>query len=64
MAKPWEQMTEPEKIEELRRDVVRIFAGLREFDSQIQAIRPWGPLLNGLQQRLEQAEKALGLEEK
>jgi hypothetical protein len=29
MAKPWEQMTEPEKIEELRRDVVRIFAGLQ-----------------------------------
>ncbi len=35
VAKTWEQMTDPEKIEDLRRDVVRIFKALREFQDAI-----------------------------
>jgi hypothetical protein len=72
MSKTWEQMSQPEKIEDLRRDVVRIFALLREFQdaiasdqsaakSQIEGMRPWGPLLNDIHHRLHRVEKHLDL---
>jgi hypothetical protein len=35
MAKSWEEMTQAEKIEDLRRDVVRIFSALREHDDRM-----------------------------
>lgn len=64
MAKTWVEMTSDEKIEDLRRDVTRIFAVLREFQdavaqdqsalkSQIETMKAWGPWLNQLQQRIE-----------
>lgn len=35
MAKTWEEMTPAEKIEDLRRDVLRIFAILRQYQDAI-----------------------------
>ena len=65
--KKWEDLTQPEKIEDLRKDVVRIFSILREFQdaiaqdqsalkSQIQTMKQWGPMLNDLQKRIDQFE--------
>ncbi len=38
MAKTWDQMNEAEKIEDLRRDVVRIFRVLNDFDASLRAV--------------------------
>jgi chromosome segregation ATPase len=38
MTKTWEQMTEAEKIEDLRRDVVRIFRVLNSIDHSLSAL--------------------------
>ena len=51
MDKAWEQMSDPEKLEFLRGEVLRILSNQKDFHSQI----------NGLHQRLQKAEKALGL---
>jgi hypothetical protein len=67
-------MTQAEKIEDLRRDVVRIFAALREFRDTIDDDKmtfrreatkwdQYGPLINGLHQRLQRVERSLGLSE-
>jgi hypothetical protein len=64
MARTWEKLTQDEKIEDLRRDVLKIFAVLREFQdaiaqdqsglkSQIETMKAWGPWINQLQQRIE-----------
>ena len=39
MKKTWEQMTEAEKVEDLRNDVVRIFSALREIASDVGDLR-------------------------
>lgn len=65
--KKWEDLTQSEKIEDLRNDVVRIFKLLTEFQaaiasdqsalkSQIQTTQVWGPWLNSLQKRIEALE--------
>ena len=63
MAKPWEQMTEPEKIEELRRDVVRIFAGLQlgHFQpiDEVYAMSAHPPTAVELSQRSEPPLRAM-----
>jgi hypothetical protein len=64
MAEDWNDLTQAEKIEDLRKDVTRIFRILTElrdavaqdqsvFRSQIEVMKPWGPFLNRLQQRLD-----------
>jgi hypothetical protein len=69
MTKTWEQLTQSEKIEDLRKDVARIFKILTELrdavaqdqsglKQQIDGMKQWGPFLNDLQRRLEQIEKA------
>jgi uncharacterized protein YoxC len=35
MSKTWERMTLVERVEDLRRDVVRIFSALREISSDV-----------------------------
>jgi hypothetical protein len=35
MPKTWDQFIDQEKIEDLRRDVVRIFAALRDMDDRL-----------------------------
>ena len=40
MPKTWEQLTEPEKIEDLRRDVVRLFDILTHLRNDVA--RVWG----------------------
>ncbi len=37
--KTWEKMTEAEKVEDLRKDVVRIFSALREIASDVGDLR-------------------------
>ena len=37
--KTWEKMTEAEKVEDLRKDVVRIFSALREIASNVGDLR-------------------------
>ena len=39
MKKTWEKMTETEKTEDLRKDVVRIFSALREIASDVGDVR-------------------------
>ena len=39
MKKAWEKMTEAEKVEDLRKDVVRIFSALREIASDVGDLR-------------------------
>jgi hypothetical protein len=39
MKKTWEKMTETEKTEDLRKDVVRIFSALREIASDVGDLR-------------------------
>ena len=39
MKKTWEKMTEAEKVEDLRKDVVRIFSALREIASDVGDLR-------------------------
>ena len=39
MKKTWEKMTEAEKTEDLRKDVVRIFSALREIASDVGDLR-------------------------
>jgi hypothetical protein len=67
MEKTWEDLTQPAKIESLHRDIERIFALLKEIQaavaqdqsalkSQIDGVKPWGPFLNDLQQRIEKIE--------
>lgn len=67
MSKTWDQLTQPEKIEDLRNDVTRIFKILTELrdaiaqdqsglKSQIDMMKPWGPFLNQLQHRLDKLE--------
>jgi hypothetical protein len=68
MAKTWEEMTPDEKVEDLRKDVTGIFRILTELrdaaatdviglKSQVESMKPWGPFLNQLQQRIEKIEK-------
>ena len=67
MAKNWDDLTQAEKIEDLRRDVVRIFDVLRQFQdvvandervakSQAARLDQLGQLINGLHTRLEKVE--------
>jgi hypothetical protein len=67
MAKTWEELSPSEKIEDLRKDVTRIFHILTELrdaigqdqsglKSQIDVMRPWGPLLNQLMHRLNKID--------
>jgi hypothetical protein len=64
MAQAWEGMTADDKIEDLRKDVTRIFRIFTEMRdaiaqdqyavrAQIEVMKPWGPFLNQLQQRIE-----------
>ena len=39
MKKAWEKMTEAKKVEDLRKDVVRIFSALREIASDVDDLR-------------------------
>ena len=39
MKKAWEKMTEAEKVEDLRKHVVRIFSALREIASDVGDLR-------------------------
>jgi hypothetical protein len=64
VAKTWDQLTQEEKIEDLRNDVVRIFKLLTAFQdavaadqsafrSQIEGMKQWGPWINQLQARID-----------
>jgi polyhydroxyalkanoate synthesis regulator phasin len=53
MPKTWEQMTQAEKIEDLRRDVVTLFDAYNDMNRRLMA----GGLVVG--QRLEQVQKTL-----
>ena len=58
MAKTWEAFTETEKIENLRRDVVRIFRILREFQDAIASDQSgFGSRISDLERRLARVEK-------
>jgi predicted nucleic acid-binding Zn-ribbon protein len=39
MAKTWEQLTQPEKVEDLRQDVKRIFDALRSLSSDLDRLQ-------------------------
>lgn len=75
MEKTWEEMTQSEKIEDLRRDVKSIFALLNQFRdaiaqdqqgvlSRIEVLQRNGPLLHGLHERIRELEKRAGIEGK
>jgi hypothetical protein len=54
MPKTWGEMTQPEKIEDLRRDVVRIFTILSSDDHRISVL---GAHVDGLQEKMKKAGK-------
>jgi hypothetical protein len=76
MPKQWEEMTQAEKIEELRNDVKRVLDLLNRFQAAIAKIESdataWlaeaeqrvdqsGQMVVGLVRRIEQAERRMGL---
>jgi hypothetical protein len=65
MTKNWEDLTDEDKIESLHHDVTRLFQLVKDIQaavaqdqsalkSQIDVMKPWGPLLNSLMKRIEQ----------
>jgi len=76
MPKQWEEMTQAEKIEELRNEVKRILDHLNRFQAAIakmesdatawlaeaeQRVDQFGQMVVGLVRRIEQAERRMGL---
>jgi hypothetical protein len=57
MTKQWESLTESEKIEDLRRDVVRIFGLLRQYqDANVANERDLQSQISDLDRRLSDLE--------
>ena len=50
--KKWEELTGPEKIEDLRKDITRIYRILTELRDEAAVMKQWGPLLNQILQRV------------
>jgi hypothetical protein len=79
MQKQWEEMTQPEKIEELRNDVKHILDLLNQFQVVIakmesdatswlaeaeDRVDQFGQMVVGLSRRIEQAERRMDLSER
>jgi hypothetical protein len=61
MAKQWEEMTQAEKIEELRNDAKRISDLLTQIQAEAeQRLERLGQMISGAYRRIEQAERRMG----
>ena len=56
MAKTWEQLTEPEKIEDLRKDVQRLFGVANDF---LERVRTLSSAVQQNTETLKKVEEAL-----
>jgi hypothetical protein len=62
MAKQWEEMTQDEKIEELRNDVKRISDLLNQIQTEAEErLNQLGQMIVGAYRRIEEAERRMGL---
>jgi len=62
MPKQWEEMTQAEKVEELRNEVERISNLLNQIQTEAEErLNQFGQMVSGAYRRIEQAERRMGL---